>query len=448
MMLKSRGRRLLKAVWGQSSELQHALPMTWRTRVHTAGSVWLDTVQSAPVADTEKAALYVHWPYCKRRCTYCNFNKYINRQVDHERMRTCLQTEATTLISRSTAQEITSVFFGGGTPSLAEPQTIGAVVETAATEARLPSEAEISMEINPTNSNMENTKLKDFRLAGVNRASIGVQTLNNVALKLLGRDHTSTGSLRFLEIAKDVFSKQTSVDLMFGYPGQSLEMWRKELAEILPLCGHHISLYQLTLERGTQLFKDVAACLIAMPSPDEVADMYLAAVEILSSHGYEQYEVSNFAKEGYYCQHNTSYWTGLQYIGIGPGSHGRVWMVKDGVNQRHANIQTLEPDNWMWEVEKFGHATRKSLIQTTKDILEELVSVGLRTKWGLSSKNWSAQLESVPLAKLCSAPGTNQWIKSGHLTQTQCGLQASPQGLMILDTILPDILLDIEELFT
>ncbi|XP_076451272.1 radical S-adenosyl methionine domain-containing protein 1, mitochondrial-like isoform X2 [Babylonia areolata] len=445
-MMNMHGTRLLKGASDCSLKLQHAFKSMLK-RFQTGGKAVLDAVHSdsAPITDMNKAAIYVHWPFCRRRCTYCNFNKYIN-QVNHGRMKRCLQQEATTLVKMSTAEEITSVFFGGGTPSLAEPQTIGSVLETVATAARLTLGAEISMEINPTDS--ETKKLRDFKLAGVNRASIGVQTLSNAALRLLGREHNASDSLRCLETASDIFNEHTSVDLMFGYPGQSLELWRKELLEMLAVCGHHISLYQLTLERGTQLFKDVAAGLIIMPSPDEVADMYLAALELLASHGYEQYEVSNFAKQEHYCQHNISYWTGLQYIGIGPGSHGRIWTTENNTGQRHACIQTLEPENWMWEVEKFGHATRKSVTQTTKEILEELVSVGLRTKWGLCSKNWSALLPSVPLAKLFKSPGTDRWIKSGHLKQSQSGLQATPQGLVILDSILPDILLDIDALLT
>ncbi|KAK7112959.1 hypothetical protein V1264_012330 [Littorina saxatilis] len=362
-------------------------------------------------------------------------------------MRRCFQVEATNLLRDSPVREITSVFFGGGTPSLAEPRTLGAVLETVSKEAWLAPEAEISMEINPTS--IETSKMKDFQIAGVNRSSIGVQTLNDSALRILGRDHHSKDSLRCLEKASEVFKKRTSVDLMFGYPGQSLDMWRKELTQMLSLCDHHISLYQLTLERGTQLFKDVAAGLTVMPSTDEMADMYFAAIEILDSHGFSQYEVSNFAKGGNYCQHNIAYWTGQQYIGVGPGSHGRVWRPReDGTHQRHACVQTLEPENWMWEVEKFGHATRKSTSQTNRDILEELVSVCLRTAWGLSEKNWSAIVTSVRLDEFLSSPQTVHWIQKGFLRKTAEGLKATPSGLAILDSILPDILVDIDTLMT
>ncbi|KAK7502458.1 hypothetical protein BaRGS_00006411 [Batillaria attramentaria] len=400
---------------------------------------------SPAVSDREKATLYVHWPYCKRRCTYCNFNKYISKNVDHHRMRNCLQCETQTLLRNSCVKEIKSVFFGGGTPSLAEPNTMECVLETAAGEVDTVSDgAEISMEVNPTN--FEAHRLREFKLAGINRVSIGVQTLNDTALQILGRDHSSKDSLRCLELASSIFQKRTSVDLIFGYPGHSLKQWIQELQQMLQLCDSHISLYQLTLERGTQLFKDVTCGRLVLPSTDEVTDMYLAAVELLGLNGFEQYEVSNFAKGANYCHHNISYWSGQQYIGIGPGSHGRVWRQEAGQYQREARIQTLEPENWMREVERDGHATRKSTPQSSKEILEELLSVGLRTKWGISSRAWSELLPDVSLDHLSSLPRSARWLEEGYLMRTSQCLKATPSGLIILDSILPDLLLDLDTL--
>ncbi|PVD38224.1 hypothetical protein C0Q70_00835 [Pomacea canaliculata] len=198
-------------------------------------------------------------------------------------------------------------------------------------------ETEISMEINPTN--LETQKLLEFKHAGINRASIGVQTLNDDALKILGRDHTSSDSLRCLKEAVQIFSGHVSVDMIFGFP------WT----------------YFKTLAEGVKA---------GLPDSDEVADMYLAAVEILKEKGFEQYEVSNFAKNDNYCLHNIAYWTGQQYLGVGPGSHGRVWCHKATSTkpQREARVQTLEPENWLWEVEQFGHATRRRVVQSTQDM--------------------------------------------------------------------------------
>lgn len=403
---------------------------------------------SSVVTDLQSTALYVHWPFCKRRCTYCNFNKYISESVDHERMRQCLQKETETLINGSTVKTVTSVFFGGGTPSLAEPNTLAAVLETAASVAALAPDTEVSMEINPTS--METDKLRDFKAAGINRASIGIQTLDNNGLKILGRDHTCDDSLRCLEAANKIFDGVTSVDLIFGYPGQTLHMWRNELEQVLPASSSHVSLYQLTLERGTSLFKDVAAGSTILPSAEEVAEMYQAAIEILSSHGFQQYEISNFAKEDKFCRHNVGYWTGQQYVGVGPGSHSRLWRQKsaDGPCERFALVQTLEPLNWMWEVEKFGHATRKTSQQTAKTILEELLAVSLRTKWGLSHQNWSALASTVPLSALVNSSRTQFWVQNGFILVDPGGLRATPHGLMILDSILPDLLIDADELFS
>ncbi|XP_025094840.1 LOW QUALITY PROTEIN: radical S-adenosyl methionine domain-containing protein 1, mitochondrial-like [Pomacea canaliculata] len=368
-----------------------------------------------PVSDVDKAAVYVHWPFCQKRCTYCNFNKYICNTVDHERMKRCLIKETQTLVQESCINTITSVFFGGGTPSLAEPKTLESVLDKLASIASMQPETEISMEINPTN--LETQKLLEFKHAGINRASIGVQTLNDDALKILGRDHTSSDSLRCLKEAVQIFSGHVSVDMIFGFPGHTLKHWQKELKQMTDLCGCHISLYQLTLERGTQLFKEVTAGQRVLPDSDEVADMYLAAVEILKEKGFEQYEVSNFAKNDNYCLHNIAYWTGQQYLGVGPGSHGRVWCHKATSTkpQREARVQTLEPENWLWEVEQFGHATRRRVVQSTQDIMEELLSVGLRTKWGVTHANWSSLCCGITLAQLCSCPRTLKWISNGTL---------------------------------
>ncbi|CAG5136572.1 unnamed protein product, partial [Candidula unifasciata] len=327
------------------------------------------------------AALYVHWPYCKRRCTYCNFNKYVDKSVDHQRMKACLIKEAETLMGMAGVIEITSVFFGGGTPSLAKPETIEYFLDAVCHRAFISDKSEISMEINPTSLEIENLRL--FKGAGVNRVSIGVQTLNKTGLQILGRDHTAYESLRCLEMAKVLFPGRVSVDLIFGWPGQTLDMWLAELDQVISYCDNHVSLYQLTLERGTQLFKQIQSGHLISVDPSVVEDMYLQAVKMLAGRGFERYEVSNFARHNSYSQHNLSYWTGHQYIGVGPGAHGRFKPVNKEC--REARIQTLEPNNWMLEIEHCGHATRKSSALSILQQLEELLAVGLRIKWGITS---------------------------------------------------------------
>ncbi|XP_053391651.1 radical S-adenosyl methionine domain-containing protein 1, mitochondrial-like [Mercenaria mercenaria] len=397
----------------------------------------------------DEATLYVHWPYCARRCTYCNFNKYISKSVEHTRMADCLAKETSTLLQLSGVSRVKSIFFGGGTPSLALPSTVGKVIDTVADHVTFTEGSEVTLEANPTH--LAIGKLKDFQHVGVNRLSVGVQALNTEDLKLLGRDHSVTEALRCVEAAKCVFPEHVSVDLMFGRPGQSVEAWRKELHQVIDMDVNHVSLYQLTVERGTQLFKWVDSGHVTVPDNDTMADMYIAAVELLEAHGLERYEVSNFAKQGSESKHNQAYWQGSQYIGVGPGAHGRFIPVtkqqaNNGQHGREARIQTLEPDNWMFEVEKFGHATRKIISQSTKVRLEELLCLGLRTREGVTNVNWSKVIDISYLQSFGSSERCQQFVEEGLLRFEQSGVRATSKGLLILDTILPHLLYELGQL--
>ncbi|KAM4031202.1 radical S-adenosyl methionine domain-containing protein 1, mitochondrial isoform 2-T3 [Anomaloglossus baeobatrachus] len=314
----------------------------------------------------EAAAIYVHSPYCEKRCTYCNFNKYITRSDNEEPIRSCLVQEARTLIQLSQVRRVPSVFFGGGTPSLASPSTISAVLEEISKHAYLLPNAEISLEANPTSSGQ--SKLQQFRDAGVNRLSVGVQSLDDDDLRLLGRTHTAADAQRTIEEACQIFPGRTSVDVMFGLPGQSLASWHSTLHRLLEQCDDHVSLYQLTLERGTMMFKWKEKEQLTFPDQELTAQMYDDARRILQGAGFRQYEVSNFARNGAVSKHNLSYWLGNQYIGIGPGAHGRFVVHTSQGKRRQARIQTLEPEPWMKEVRRYGHGTRKVTEQNDFDI--------------------------------------------------------------------------------
>ncbi|KAG7262648.1 hypothetical protein CRUP_001488 [Coryphaenoides rupestris] len=232
-------------------------------------------------------------------------------------MADCLQRETETLLQMSQVSKITSVFFGGGTPSLAHPSTVARVLESVSRHASLSSSAEVTIEVNPTPSGR--SRLEEFRHAGVNRFSIGVQSLRDEDLKLLGRDHNSQHALRTLAEARRLCPGRVSADVMFGRPAQTPASWESELSELLSACDDHVSLYELTVERGTALFKQVEAGHLAPPPEEEVAAMYLAARTLLRDRGFRQYEVSNFARHNAVSHHNMNYWKGGQYIGVGPG---------------------------------------------------------------------------------------------------------------------------------
>ncbi|XP_051905490.1 radical S-adenosyl methionine domain-containing protein 1, mitochondrial isoform X1 [Hippocampus zosterae] len=432
----------------------------------------------------KEASLYVHWPYCLKRCSYCNFNKYIPKDDNNHIVSQCLQQEVGTLLQLSQVSCVTSVFFGGGTPSLAHPSTVSDILEAISRRTSLADEAEVSLEVNPTLEGR--TKLKDFIHAGVNRFSIGVQSLLDEDLKRLGRDHNAHQALRTVEDARKLCPGKVSVDIMFRRPGQSTASWEAELSELLRACDDHISLYQLTPERGTLLFKQLQSAQVTLPGDHETADMYESARRMLHQHGFRQYEVSNFARNmllrsvqhrwhldvtkwqasstflsewhhlgsfqkehknrlSAVSHHNLSYWKGRQYIGVGPGAHGRFVPLGEGGTQREARTQTLEPEVWIREVQQRGHATRRRIQLGHLELLEEVLVMGLRMTEGITHEHW--QLFSPQLA-LCdifnSSTDVQEFLRCGHLTLDDGGLRCSWNGLALLDSMLPALLLQLE----
>ncbi|XP_066220644.1 radical S-adenosyl methionine domain-containing protein 1, mitochondrial isoform X1 [Saccopteryx leptura] len=331
---------------------------------------------------SQRAALYVHWPYCEKRCSYCNFNKYIPRGVEEAAVRSCLVTEAQTLLRLSGVQRVESVFFGGGTPSLASPHTVAAVLEAVAQATHLPADTEVTLEANPTSAPA--SKLAAFGAAGVNRLSIGLQSLDDTELQLLGRTHSAREGLQTLAEARRLFPGRVSVDLMLGLPAQRVGPWLRRLEELLRCCDDHISLYQLSLERGTALFARVQQGALPAPDPELAAEMYQEGRTALREAGFRQYEVSNFTRHGALSTHNWTYWQCGQYIGVGPGAHGRFVPQGAGGLVREARIQTLEPDNWMKEVMQCGHGTRRRIPLGELELLEEVLAMGLRTDVGIT----------------------------------------------------------------
>nr|XP_008102717.1 PREDICTED: radical S-adenosyl methionine domain-containing protein 1, mitochondrial [Anolis carolinensis] len=402
-------------------------------------------VTQAPRQDSEaQAALYLHWPYCEKRCSYCNFNKYIPRNIDESRMRNCLIQEARTLIQFSQVQRITSVYFGGGTPSLASPLTIAAVLDAISRDVFVAEGTEITLEANPTSADA--LCLAEFQKAGVNRLSVGIQSLNDAELQLLGRNHSAYEALRTLEEAKKLFPGRISVDLIFGLPDQTTASWVQDLEALLAMCDDHISLYQLTLERGTSLFKQVHQGFLPLPDPDIVSEMYECARNILQNAGFHQYEVSNFARNGALSTHNLSYWRGSQYIGVGPGAHGRFVPWGNGKVYREARIQTLEPDIWMKEVLAFGHGTRKQTPLTRLEILEEVLMLGLRMDVGITHQHW---LQFAPDLNLWDVFGQSEEVQEleahGLMILDDRGLRCSWKGLAVLDSLLLTLLNQLQQ---
>ncbi|XP_038942766.1 radical S-adenosyl methionine domain-containing protein 1, mitochondrial isoform X1 [Rattus norvegicus] len=363
----------------------------------------------SPESARTRAALYVHWPYCEKRCSYCNFNKYIPRGVDEGAVRNCLVTEARTLLRLSGVQRVESVFFGGGTPSLASPHTVAAILEAVAQEVYLPADSEVTLEANPTSA--PGPRLAAFGAAGVNRLSIGLQSLDDAELQLLGRTHSAREALQTLTEARHLFPGRVSVDLMLGLPAQKVQ-------------------------QGT----------LPAPDPDLAAEMYQEGRTVLRDAGFRQYEVSNFARNGALSNHNWTYWQCGQYLGIGPGAHGQFVPQGAGGHTREARIQTLEPDNWMKEVMLFGHGTRKCVPLSELELLEEVLAMGLRTDVGVTHQHWR-QFE--PQLTLWDVFGASREVKElleqGLLLLDHRGLRCSWEGLAVLDSLLLTLLPQLQE---
>jgi len=392
---------------------------------------------------TSKAAsLYVHWPYCAKICPYCDFNKYVRDSVNHGLMRSSLLKEIDLFIALYDITEITTVYFGGGTPSLAEAKTIEAIVERVRTINNNNTDIEITLEVNPTSA--ENKKLRDFQLAGINRVSIGVQALKDADLKTLGRDHDTNTALKCIEQSMQLFNKRVSVDLMFGRPHQSLRQWESELETLLSLDAHHVSLYQLTMKKSTQMEKEYSKGKLHLPSNEETANMYELSIKMLKDERLMQYEVSNFAVKGYESGHNTSYWLGSDYIGVGPGAHGRLTQQLNGKVLYHSLVQSPVPEHWMEQVQLKGHGTRLCRTLTKTKRIDEMLMLGLRYRNGITSSRF-LETTGCDHAMLLNCNIVQSLIDSKLLVLDDSGIRATSSGMFVLDALIVELSICIEE---
>ncbi|KAI9014434.1 hypothetical protein CLU79DRAFT_848012 [Phycomyces nitens] len=339
-------------------------------------------------------SIYIHWPFCESKCTYCNFNKYVNpRDPPHDRLVKAMTRELDFYLTDPRfdlkSKKLNSVYFGGGTPSLALPSTLASLLDRIDHHVGLSKDVEVTMEANPTS--IESAKLQDFEKAGVNRLSLGIQSFNDKDLKIMGRDHSGSDAIRAITKAKKVFHKERlTFDLIFARPGQTIEAWDEELKQALELAGDHMSIYQLTMERSTPLHKASMRGEIApLPTPDEAADMYEQTLERIGEYGFSHYEVSNYCKDqSAISRHNFSYWQGMDYLGIGPGAHGRLTRIEDGVRVR--TFGEFHPNKYMDLCESEGEGIRKMVPISTRETIEELVVFGMRTRMGVPRARFEA----------------------------------------------------------
>ena len=388
----------------------------------------------APERPSEPLGLYVHWPFCQSKCPYCDFNSHVSAEVDHARWREMLLVELETLAARTGARTgarpLTSIFFGGGTPSLMQPETAAALIQRTQQLFRFNNDIEITLEANPTS--VESAKLEAFRAAGINRVSLGVQALNDADLGFLGRRHTAAEALAAVAIARSHFDN-VSFDLIYARPGQEPSAWEAELNRALAEGLHHLSLYQLTIEPTTPFYARHARGEFVLPDDAGGAALYETTQRVLEAAGLAAYEVSNHARPGFACRHNLLYWRYGDYIGIGPGAHGRISSGAAG-SVKSATRTHRAPSVWLDRVARDGHALVDDRPLPRDEMLVEATLMGLRTTDGLTADRTSRLFGTAPDA-LFDPAVVDLLVDGGFLAADAEGLRATYEGRTRLDAV-------------
>ncbi|MCJ7995095.1 coproporphyrinogen III oxidase [Rhizobium cremeum] len=373
--------------------------------------------------------VYVHWPFCAAKCPYCDFNSHVRHQsVDQPRFVSAFLREMQEMRRLSGPKTVTSIFLGGGTPSLMAPETVDAILNGIARHWHVPEGIEVTMEANP--SSVEATRFRGYRAAGVNRVSLGVQALNDPDLRFLGRLHDVADALKAIRLARDIFPRM-SFDLIYARPGQTVEAWERELREAISYAVDHLSLYQLTIEEGTAFYGLHKAGKLIVPDGEQSAFLYEATQEITASVGLPAYEVSNHARPGCESRHNLTYWRYGDYAGIGPGAHGRLTRGRDKI----ATATERVPEAWLAAVEEKGHGMLDQEILGFEEQADELLLMGLRLREGVDLARWQQLSGRDP------DPAKEQFLlEHGFIERLgNSRLRCTPSGMLVLDAVVADL---------
>ncbi|HEX2449380.1 MAG TPA: radical SAM family heme chaperone HemW [Methyloceanibacter sp.] len=381
-----------------------------------------------PTTREEPFGVYVHWPFCRAKCPYCDFNSHVRHGgIDETGFLSAYLRELQHFASLAPGRNVASIFFGGGTPSLMRPQTVAAILDAVAEHWAVGSDAEITLEANPTSVEAKN--FAGYRAAGVNRLSLGVQALDDQSLKALGRQHTADEALQALALAKRHFDR-VSFDLIYAREGQTARAWREELSRALGHAADHLSLYQLTMEDGTPFAARYAMGSLRIPSGEQAEELYRLTQELCEAAGLPAYEVSNHARPGSESRHNLLYWRGHDYAGIGPGAHSRV--TTNGTKRAMSAIKS--PEAWLAEVEARGHGLETNEGLTAEAAAEEYLLMGLRLSEGIDPARLSAiaghGLDETRLNALES---------DGLLARKDTRLAATPKGRLVLNRLILEL---------
>ena len=379
----------------------------------------------APEPNAAGFGVYVHWPFCASKCPYCDFNSHVRAGgIDEPRFLRAFLAELRHWAELAPDREVTSVFFGGGTPSLMSPDSVGAILEAVAASWRVRDDSEVTLEANP--SSVEAARFRGYRAVGVNRVSLGVQSLDDMALRTLGRLHTVNEARAAIELARTTFGRY-SFDLIYARPGQTLDAWREELGQALSLAGRHLSLYQLTIEPETPFAALHRRGKLRVPGAEAARDLYALAQDLTGAAGLPAYEISNHAAPGEECRHNLTYWRYGEWAGIGPGAHGRV--VAAGM--RRATSAERQPELWLERVATHGHGIAETLPLQPAEQADEVLLMGLRLSEGLDLERLAAVSGMRP-----SAHVVDELVALGLLERCDARrLRASPAGRLVLNEV-------------
>ncbi|HYH17801.1 MAG TPA: radical SAM family heme chaperone HemW [Azospirillum sp.] len=372
--------------------------------------------------------IYVHWPFCKSKCPYCDFNSHVRERIDQQRWRAALLRELDHYADATAGRTVTSIFFGGGTPSLMEPATAAALIERVAARWSVAPGLEITLEANPTS--VEAERFQAFRSAGVNRVSLGIQALNDADLRFLGRQHDAAEAMGAIALAAKTFDR-FSFDLIYARPGQTVAAWEAELRRALDFAVGHLSVYQLTIEEGTAFFPLHARGELVLPDEDLAGDLYEATQTLLNAAGLPAYEISNHARPGEESRHNLTYWRYGDYVGVGPGAHGRLTL--DG--GKFATRAHRAPEIWLERVARDGHGAHTPESVDADARASELLMMGLRLREGVARARLVAE-SGRDMDALVDPNALERLTGGGFLELTDTHLRATGAGRQRLNAVL------------
>ena len=377
--------------------------------------------------------IYIHWPFCQKKCPYCDFNSHVREKINQSAFTDAIITELNYMVGTFgfSGRRLDSIFFGGGTPSLMQPHLLERILTAIQTSCKLEKDCEITLEANPTI--LEAQKLKGFKDAGINRLSMGIQSLNDANLAFLGRQHCAKEAVKALAIAQNIFPR-VSADFIYALPNQSFEAWQEELMQILDLGCTHVSLYQLTLEQGTAFYSLEKRGQLTMLDDAEALKQFNYTQELCTKKGLTAYEVSNHAKTGAQCRHNLIYWQGGDWLGVGPGAVGRFCHQQKRIETRTRK----KPEGWQQDVSKIGHGITSENAETANDYAAEMLMMGLRLSQGVALNHIESRTDCRK--NWLNETALKQLTAEGLLIHHADNLRIAPKGWHVMNSIIERLL--------